>query len=233
MVAPSRAPGPRHFPVASAMVRLIEHGLRGDVEPLAEYLSYWVGLKSICATIAAERGCLPTLETSDGHLQLEEVGGLSMPRVRVPTEYEQLDAMYQVFSDQLKEKLILHRCTRYFVNRLPSLRGEELTVDARGQRLNGVLDLRRTVEARNPIWCPIDHDLYYAYLNGKQTSVAADKLAMEILTLVYTIGNNRFHGDSRVDYVSTVSVVERALPLLREIVEWFVNPPRRRTEILR
>lgn len=225
MAVPTKVVRNWKFPVASTMLRLLEQHSRDDIEPLAKFLCYWMSLKSICATIAAERGCLPMLVTTDGQLQLEEVAGLSMPRVQMPTEHEQLEATFRVFSAQLKERLILHGCTRFFVNRLPRLEGDELTVDARGQRLNGVLDLRRTLEAHNPVWCPIDHDLYYAYVRGERTSAAADKLGMQILALLHTIGNNRFHGDNRVDYVSTTSVVERALPLLKEIVDWFVTPP--------
>ena len=227
MVVPYRTPRAWQFQVASAMVRLVEHYRPGEMEPLEQYMCYWVGLKNICVTIANEQGCRAALQTSDGELQLEQVGGFSMPKVRMPKEREQLEAVYKAFSPQLTEELIIHRCTRFFVNRLPRFQGNELTVDARGQGLNGVMNIGRTVEATNPVWCPIDQALYYAYLNGDRTLGGADKLGKEILTLLYTIGTNRFHGGNRADDASITHVVEYGLPLLKEVVSWFVNQPER------
>jgi hypothetical protein len=210
------------------MVRLVEQGRRREMEPLEQFMCYWVSFNNIYVTIANEQGYRPKLLISDGQLQLEQVGGFTMPRVRTPKEHEQLEAAYKVFSPQLKERLILHRCTRFFVNRLPRFQGHELTVDSRGQRLNGVLSICRTVEASNPVWSPIDHALYYAYLNGDRTSERTDKLGREILTLLYTIGNNLFHGGKRADDASDTNVVEHALPLLKEIVNSFVSLPEHR-----
>jgi hypothetical protein len=194
---------------------------------LEQYICYWVGLQNICVTIANEQGFRPELLTSDGQLQLEQVGGFRMPRVRMPREREQLEALYTALSPQLKEKLILHRSTRFFVNRLPRFHGDELTVDARSQGLNGVLDIGRTVEAANPVWCPIDQALYYAYLGGERTTEGTEKLAKEILSLLHTIGKNRLHGEKRADDASTLDVVEHGLPLLKEVVNAFVSPPER------
>lgn len=217
----------RQFQLASAMVRLVEQRRSIEMEPLEQYMCYWVGFGNICVTVANEQGCRPALVMSGGRLQLEQIGDLGMPRVRVPDEREQLDAVNKVLSPQLKEKLILHRCTRFFVNRLPRFEGDELTVDSRGQRLNGVLDAGRTVDGANPVWCPIDQALYYAYLGGNRTGERSDKLAKEILTVLFTIGKNRFHGSKRADDATTRNVVEHALPLLKEVVNSFVSAPER------
>jgi hypothetical protein len=225
MVLYYRRPRPWRFQVASAMMRLLEQGRHSEIGPLEQFMCYWVSLKNICITIANEQGCTPQLLISDGQLQLEQISGFNMPNVRMPKEHEQLDAVYRVFSQQLKEKLILHRCTRFFVNRLPRFQRDELTVDARGQRLNGVLNIDQTVDSTNPVWCPIDHALYYAYLNDERTPEGADKLGNEILTLLYTVGKNRFHGGNRADDASMTHVVEHGLPLLKEIVDWFISPP--------
>jgi hypothetical protein len=228
MVSPSRTFRAWQFQLASAMVRLAEQVRRSEMEPLEQYMCYWVSFNNICVTIANEQGYRATLLTSNGALQLEQVGGFAMPRVRIPQEREQLEAAYNVFSPQLRERLILHRCTRFFVNRLPRFQGHELTVDSRGQRLNGVLSIGRTVEAPNPVWSPIDQALYYAYLSGDRTSEGTDQLGKEILSLLYTIGNNLFHGGKRADDASDTNVVEHALPLLKEIVNSFVSSPERR-----
>ncbi len=225
MVALYRTPPAWQFPLASAMVRLVEHYPPGAMEPLEQYMCYWVGLKNICVTIANQQGCRAALRTSDGELQLEQVGRFRMPKVRVPRERERFEAVYRAFPPELTEKLILHRCTRFFVNRLPRFLGNELTVDARGQGLNGVMDIGRTVEAANPVWCPVDQALYYSYLGGDRTRDGTETLGREILALLDTIGENRFHGGNRADDASIAHVVERGLPLLKEVVNWFVNQP--------
>lgn len=198
------------------------------MEPHWQYLCYWVSFNNIFITIANEQGYRPKLLTSDGQPQMEQVGAFRMPRVRTPNARERLEAAHLVFSPQLKERLILHRCTRFFVDRLPRFQGYELTVDCRGQRLNGVLSIGRTVEATNPVWSPIDHALYYTYLKGERTSEGTDKLGKEILSLLYTIGDNVFHWGTHADDASDINVVEHALPLLKEIVNSFVSPPERR-----
>jgi len=227
MVVRHRTPGAWKFQVAYAMVRLVEQDRHSEMEPLQQYMCYWVGLKNIAVTIANKQGCRAELLTSDGQLQLEQFGGFRMPRVRMPRERERLEALSKALSPQLTEKLILHRCTRFFVNRLPRFHGEELTVDARGQGLNGVMDIGRTVDAANPVWCPIDQALYYAYLGGERTSEGTDKLGKEILTMLYTIGTNRFHGGNRADDAPIAHVVEHGLPLLKEVVNSFISPPER------
>jgi hypothetical protein len=209
------------------MARLVEQYRPNEMEPLEQYMCYWVGLKNIAVTIANEQGCRSELLTSDGQLQLKQVGGFRMARVRMPREREQLEALSKALSPQLTDKLILHRCTRFIVNRLPRFHVEELTVDARSQGLNGVMDIGRTIDATNPVWCPIDQALYYAYLGGERTSEGTDKLGKEILTMLYTIGTNRFHGGNRADDAPIAHVVEHGLPLLKEVVNWFANSPER------
>jgi len=215
------------FQLASAMVRLVEHHRPNEMEPLEQYMCYWIGFSNICITIASDQGCRPALVTTGGRVQLEQVGDFSMPRVRLAEEREQLEAVNKALSPQLKEKLILHRCTRFFVNRLPRVDGDELTLDARGQRLNGVLDIGRTVDADNLVWCPIDQALYYAYLNGERSGERAEILGKQILAVLFTVGKNRFHGGKRADEVSNRNVVEHALPLLKEVVNSFVSAPER------
>lgn len=219
--------------LAYAMVRLVEQRRASDMEPLDQYMCYWVGFSNICNAIASEQGCRPALLTSGGRVQLEQVGEFSMPRIRLPDEREQLEAVNKAISPQLKEKLILHRCTRFFVNRLPRIDGEELTLDSRGQRLNGVLDIGRTVDADNLVWCPIDQALYYAYLNGERSGERTDKLGGEILAVLFTVGKNRFHGGKRADEVMTRTVVEHALPLLKDVVNSFVSAPERGISVAR
>ena len=112
MVLPSRTFRAWQFPLVSSMVRLVEQGRRSEMEPLWQYLCYWVGFNNICITIANEQGYRPKLLTSDGQPQMEQVGAFRMPRVRTPNARERLEAIYTAFSPQL-ERLIVHKCTRF------------------------------------------------------------------------------------------------------------------------
>lgn len=228
MASPPRSFRAWEFPLAFSMVRLAEHGMRGELEPLEQFMCYWVGFNNICVTIANESGCGPAPLKSGGRPLFEQVGDYTMPRMHAPKARERLRAVCRAFSPQLKETLILHRCTRFFVNRQPRFQGQELTVDARGQRLNGVLNIGNMDGAGNPVWSPVDHALYYAYVNGERVPEAADRLAMQILVLLHTAGKNLFHGGKRADDASDINIVEQALPLLKEAVGAFVRLPERR-----
>src|ERR1700690_514438 len=89
------------FQLASAMVRLAEQRRPSEMEPLEQYMCYWIGFSNICITIANDQGCRPALVTSGGRPQLEQAGGLSMPKVRLPEEREQLDAVHKALSPLL------------------------------------------------------------------------------------------------------------------------------------
>lgn len=231
MVSPPRSFRAWEFPLAFSMVRLAEHGMRGELEPLEQCMCYWVAFNNICVTIANESGHAPVPLKSGEQREFEEVGGFTMPRMHAPRERARLQSVCAMLSPQLKETLILHRCTRFFVNRQPRFQGQELTVDARGQRLNGILNIGKTDEAGNPVWSPIDHSLYYAYVNGERSREGADRLALEILILLLTAGKNLFHGGKRADDASDINIVEQALPLLKEVVGAFVRLPERRASV--
>jgi hypothetical protein len=228
MASPPRSFRAWEFPLAFSMVRLAEHGMRGELEPLEQFMCYWIGFNNICVTIANESGGTAAALQSGARPQFEEVGGFTMPRVHAARARARLQAVFAMLTPQLKETLILHRCTRFFVNRQPRFQGQELTVDARGQRLNGVLNIGKTLAAGDPVWSPVDHAAYYAYVNGARSREGADRLALEILLLLHTAGTNLFHGGRRADDASDINIVEQALPLLKEVVGAFVRLPERR-----
>jgi hypothetical protein len=92
-----------------------------------------------------------------------------------------------------------------------------------GQRLNGVLNLRNTVDSNYPIWCPINIPAYQRYITGQPASNDEDLLARQILILIYTIRNNTFHGGKRADDANDIEVVGRATPLLITILNHFIR----------
>jgi hypothetical protein len=130
---------------------------------------------------------------------------------------------FQKFSDGLKRGLVEHPCTQFFVDRKPSWRGQCIEVDVSGQRLNGVLNVGYTVDARHPVWTPIDTVEFAAYHRGDKTPERLNALATQVLDVLYTVRNNTFHGGKRADDANDREVLEKSLPLLAMIVNAFVR----------
>jgi hypothetical protein len=117
----------------------------------------------------------------------------------------------------------MHPTVAYFVERTPHWRGESIGKDAAGQRLNGVLNVGQTVNFDYPVWSPIDTSAWRQYVGGHMDPANRDALAKQLVDMLYTVRNNTFHGGKRADDAEDHRVVENALPLLRMIVESFLN----------
>lgn len=120
-------------------------------------------------------------------------------------------------------KLVERQSTRYFVYRTPKWRGVSIESDVSGQTLNGVINVGRTVDQKYLVWSPIETKLYERYFTESLGPHERQELADQILHVIYTVRNNLFHGGKRTDDANDVDVVSRALPLLRMIVEDFLD----------
>jgi hypothetical protein len=92
----------------------------------------------------------------------------------------------------LKNALIRHRSTKFFVVRTPSWQQKRIRRDAFGQRLNGVLKVSRTTRDDYPVWSAINPAAYADYLAGNKAR--ANELTTQIVDILYTVRNNTFHG---------------------------------------
>lgn len=210
-------------PIAYSMIRLVRETVGQMREPFHEYLCYWMAFNNIYTTVSDNFGRSRQLRNDNGIVQTRLVGNLIMPRVYGPSERDQLETVFQHFSEDLKHKLIEHQNTRFFVERSPKWRGKNIEFDDRGQRLNGVLNISSTLDCRYPTWSPIDINLYEQYIRDKNDVESIDILANQILNLLYTVRNNTFHGGKRIDDANDRHVIEKATPLLALIVNHFLS----------
>jgi hypothetical protein len=209
-------------PVAYSMVAMATQV--PSTHPLQAFTCYWAAFNNIYVTIAEQSGKRARLrKNADGSLRTRMVGQINVPQVSTVSEREQIDLAFDQFPDELKRRLAEHSSTLFFAYRTPQWRGQSIERDASGQRLNGILNVGHTVDAKHPVWAPIDIGMFEAYQQGARDSVHRDALASQILDLLYTVRNNAFHGGKRADDANDTAVLEQALPLLVMIVVSFVR----------
>ena len=211
-------------PVAYSMVAMADQLLERSYDSIQRFMCYWVAFNSIYVTIAEQNGERAQLKRNqDGSIRTRGNGQVSVPVVAKVSERKQLDIAFKTFPEDLKRGLLRHPSTRYFVHRKPSWRGKRIEHDGRGQQLNGVLNVSYTVDARYPVWAPIDAVEYEAYHLGGETPERLELLARQILDVLYTVRNNAFHGGKRADDANDNEVVAQALPLLYMIISSFIE----------
>ena len=154
-------------------------------------------------------------------MQTRRVGSVKIVLVHPPSEGQRIDAAWGQFDDGLKHRLVAHSSTAFFLRRRPMVLGQVAERDGFGQRLNGLVDVACTVDARYPVWSPIDGTAYNQYMaQGGTDPKARDLLARQIVDLLCTLHSNLLYGGGN-DEESGPDVIGQALPLLSEIVERF------------
>lgn len=213
-------------PVASSMLALTSR--RPIPNPIQTYMCYWIAFNNIYTVLTDRYGRGPQLRINkDGSLKTRYVGHVTMASVATVSEREQIDTAFEQFDNGLKDTLIAHQSTEFFVYRTPIWNGREIETDSRNQRLNGVLNVGRTIDFMYPIWSPISADLYEKYILGERRDAVRDELSKQLLFLLYTIRNNIMHAGKRADDANDRQVVEKALPLLKTIVAYFIIADKR------
>lgn len=209
-------------PVAFSLVSLIKQGTGQFTHPIGQFTCYWAAFNNIYVTIADRAGHRPRLtKRRDGSIRRRVDGSVSIPEVSPVSERQQIDSAFQRFSDDLKQRLIEHPSTRFFVYRTPYWKGRPIATDSNGQQLNGVLNVGYTLSVKNPVWAPIDTATFELY--SRADVAGRDLLSKQILNLLYTIRNNAFHGGKRADDAHDSEVLENGFPLLAMIVDSLVE----------
>jgi hypothetical protein len=147
--------------------------------------------------------------------------GIQIPDVYSAQESQEIEVAFSYFDDELKQSLITHQNTEFFVNRKPKWLTEEISTDILGQEVNGVLKLNKMINKDNPVWSPIDKTKYRNYVSGNPTD--RNILSHQILKLLYAIRCNLMHGGKRYDDANDIDVVKKAFPLLELIVNSFLH----------
>jgi hypothetical protein len=208
------------IPIAISLIQLA----RTTNEPFQEFICYWSAFNNIYAVLADSKGINAKIVMKNGQTQFTNIHGIQMARVKPAKETEQIDLAFSQIKDDTKHCLLLHSATRFFVYRTPRWRERELKRDAKGQRLNGVLNVSRTINADYPIWSPIDTLLYEAYMSGTQTPGICGSLSKQLLEVLYTVRCNLVHGSKSAGDENDKEVVSQALALLKMIVASFQMP---------
>lgn len=213
------------IPVAYSMVALAQQSAKLAPQPFQEFMCYWTAFNNIYTTIAERKGYFARLRTQkDGAIRTRENGSVLIPEVEMALkERDEIDLAYNEFSETLKKKLISHASTKFFVERTPKWHGFEIEFDENKQKLNGVINVRYTIDDKHPVWSPIDFGAYERYIQDKATPDDINLLSRQLIFLVYTVRNNTFHGGKRADDANDREVIEKALPLLKMIVESFMS----------
>ena len=215
-------------PVAHSMVRLADRARHESDPPFQRFLCYWMAFNNIYTVLAERGGLLPELRFDEaGGLRTKDVAGRQIPIVPLPKERDQIHRAKLMMGANLKHNLIWHLSTEFFVERVPLWNGDPLKHDSRGQRLNGVLNVGCTVSAEHPVWSPIDSEKFYRVKAGSEGRGETDDLASQLVDVLYTVRNNLVHGGKRADDSNDSEVVEKALPLLQMIVDYFLHSNQR------
>ena len=147
---------------------------------------------------------------------------VSIPQVKLPRESQLLENVYKNFPIYLKHDLITNEYTKFFVERTPRWKGIDYKYDKRGKRVNGVINVSKTIDSDMPVWNPVDEEAYGRYLH-KGNIADRNLLSKQVLSLLYTVRNNLVHGEKSTDDLNSEQVLCNALPLLEMIVLTFID----------
>jgi hypothetical protein len=209
--------------IVRAMAELGRQAAQHPEQHASAYLCYWVAFTNIYATLALQQGARPNFGLhKNGTLRTRRVGTLKMAEIDPPSESELLDRACAGLDAVPKHKLITHTSTRFFVQRTPVWQGKSIAVDGARQRLNGVLDMRCTFDARYPLWRPIDATLYARYIRAGDTGSvdeeAQNVLARQILDVLHTVAHNLLYSNASGRDENAPAVIDHALALLLSLV---------------
>lgn len=209
-------------PVAFSMVAVAKQIPANN--PIQKYITLWVAFNNIYTTLTEYSGEGPTLRTDEnGVVRTKLIAGRLVPQVKTKSESEQILIAVDELSLETKQAIIGHPSTAFFVYRVPEWRGQKIEFDSNGQRVNGVINVGRTVNARYPVWSPIEIDRYERFARGRSESDDVNLLVEQLVRVLYTIRNNAMHGGKRADHENDLKVATKALPLLEMIVSYFLT----------
>ena len=84
-----------------------------------------------------------------------------IPMVDIPTsERCEILIAYEKYTDAFKLRLVKHPSVKFFYERFPKWHGIDIEKDINGQKINGGLNIKYSVDANNPVWSPIDIEAY-------------------------------------------------------------------------
>jgi hypothetical protein len=151
----------REVPIALSMIELAEIGQH----PFQKYFSIWAAFNNIYSLIGQRIGLVvsPVLDEK-GNTITEQRWGFTFKKATSPSEKQQIIEAVGQLDLGIKDAIIRHENTRFFVYRTPG--GVDGNHDTNGQLINGVLNITRTVNSSSPVWSPINLATYEKYIKG-------------------------------------------------------------------
>lgn len=212
------------FEMAQAMAELARQATQRPEQQASAYLCYWLAFTNIYAVLGAQAGVKPHFGLrKNGTLKTQQVDGIKMAEVFPPTESALLAKAAERFPRAAKHRLVMHESTRFFVQRTPVWQGKSLAMDGYKQRINGILDMRCTLDPRYPAWSPIDTRMYTAYTRasakGETDDEVLDALVEQVLNALHTVYRNLLYGGAPASDENAPAVISQALALLANFVE--------------
>ncbi|MBL7065772.1 MAG: hypothetical protein ISS49_16470 [Anaerolineae bacterium] len=117
-------------------------------------------------------------------------------------------------------------CLSFFARRIPVWQDTEIAQDELKQLVNGVINVRRTLNQDTPHWTPVDLNALEQFTveaaEGATPNIPT-VLVNQIGDLLYTVRNNLFHGCKVSGDSNDDEVLRNALELLRAIVTFYIN----------
>ena len=203
-------------PTAQAMLSL---ALSLEDQPIQAYLCSWTAFESVARLIARQSGVKPQFNLrKNGTLKMTEVGGFRMPKVTAPSPNDIFSSALGQLDTRVKHALLVHKSVGICAYRTPTFNNRVVKNDSRGQQLNGLIDVSRTLDSRYPIWCPITLSWYKAYLRGEGDDDMRDNLVMQIVTILHTLRVNIFYDDGKNSQECGSNLVTCAQPLLNILI---------------
>jgi hypothetical protein len=197
---------------------------RDGQHPYQVYFYLWTAFDNIYSLLAGREGLEPKLlYNADGSVARIANGSVNIPVVEEISEEDLMQVAIDAFDLDLQHQLIQHESTRYFAHRIPYWQGKKIEQDAAGQRVNGVINVKHTLDAAYPVWSPIDIERYAAYLENGDDDANRRFLTQQIVALLHTVRKNMTLPKRSFDDSNDLSVVVHALPLLEIIINFFTR----------
>ncbi len=87
----------------------------------------------------------------------------------------------------------------------------------------GVLNVGYTTNFELPVWAGLQSEVFEKIRNSKASNKEIHSAFKQVVLLIYTIRNNLFHGGKRSDDANDVNVVSQAIPLLKMLIDYFIE----------
>jgi hypothetical protein len=210
------------FDVACSMVSWVD--VNATADPIHVYANYWMAFNNIYVSLADFSGKAASLKTdSSGIVEMIQVYGYDLPKVKTVTEREQIDVAVEELAANAKVELVGHENVAFFVNRTPVFDRYPLKKNKVGQELNGVLNVGYSLDKDYPVWSPLSREAHAKVKSNSASKAEIDLLAKQIVDMLYTIRNNLFHGGKRADDAQDQEILKNAIPLLAIVVLFFLR----------